>query len=155
MGEAGQHDHVQHFIDFFLDLLLGNLPFPQGKGHVFKYVQVREQGVLLEHSVDVSLMGRHVVDTVTHEDHIALIGVDKSADDPQSSCFAAAGRAKKGYKLIVMDIQTDVVQNHFSVKGLGDIFQFDYFLHVSFLLSQIQANKKRYTEFRHTTCKFL
>ena len=100
---------------------------------------MREECILLEYGIDVALVGRHVVDAVAHKDHIALIRVSKAADNPQGSGFAAAGWTKKGNKLVVVDIQTDVVQHHFAVKGLGDVFQLNNFIHFSFLLSRILA----------------
>ena len=121
VGKAGEHDHIQHFFNLFLDFLLGNLPFPQGKGNVFKYIQVGEQGVFLEHRIDIALMGRHIVDAFSHKNNVALIRVGKAADNPQRSGLSAAGGTEKGNKFVIVDIQTDIVQNAFSVKGLGDI----------------------------------
>ncbi len=43
------------------------------------------------HGIDVALVGGHIVDAVTHENHIALIRVSKAADDPQGGGFTAAG----------------------------------------------------------------
>ena len=154
VGKAGQHNHVQHFIDLLLDLLFGQLSLPQGEGDVFKHIQVREQGVFLEDRIDVALVGRDIVDAFSHENHIALIRVDKAADDSQGCSFSAAGGAQKGNKLIVMNIQTDIVQNCLSVKGFGDVFQFNNFVHLSFLLSRILSKyiKKRHAANRHTAC---
>ena len=94
-----------------------------------------KQGVFLEHGVDVPFMGGHVVDPVAHKQHIALIRVHKAADDPQGGSFSAAGGAQQRDKLVVMDVQADIVQDNLPVKGFGDILQLDDFFHVlSFFL---------------------
>ena len=103
--------------------------FPQGEGHILKDVQVGEESVALKDGVHVALVGRHVVDPIAHEDHIALIRCLKAADDAQRCGLAAAGGAEKRQKLIVVDVQIDVVQHDLAIKGLGDVFQLDNFVH--------------------------
>ena len=80
-------------------------------------------------------MGGHVVDPLAHEQHVALVRIYKAADDPQGGGFSAAGGAQQRDKLVVMDVQTDIVQDNLPVKGFGDILQLDNFFHVlSFFL---------------------
>ena len=126
-GEGNQGEHIPHLL---LDFRFGHLLLPQGEGHVLKHVQMGEQGIALEHGVHVALVGGHIVDVLPHEDNVPLIGALKPADEPQGGCLAAAGGTQQGEKLIVIDVQTDVVQHYLAVKGLGDVFQLDDFFHI-------------------------
>ena len=95
---------------------------------------MREQGVALEHGVDVALVRRHVVDPITEKHHVAGVGRLKAADDAQRRGLAAAGGAEQRQKLVVIDIQVDVVENLVPVVGLGDILELNdllVFVHVS------------------------
>ena len=97
-GQAGdgavlkplQGHQGEHLGDFGLNLLLGDLLLPQGEGHVFKDVQVGEEGVLLEHRVHVPLVGGDVVDFVAQEDNVPLVRGFEAADEAEHGGFAAA-----------------------------------------------------------------
>ena len=56
--EVAHLDHVERIADTVGDLRLGDAALPQPVGHVLGDVHVREQGVALEHGVDVALVGR-------------------------------------------------------------------------------------------------
>ena len=90
--ERHESEHLHHL---GLDLLLGDLFLPQGKGHVFKDVQVGEQGVLLKDGVHTPLIGGHVVDLLPQEEDVALVRRLKAADEAQDRRLAAAGRAEQ------------------------------------------------------------
>ena len=79
-----------------MDLVLGHLGHPQTEGDVVVNIQVREQGVTLEHGVDLSFIGGHIVDPLTVKEHIAVGGCQKTTDDAQGRGLAAAGGAQQG-----------------------------------------------------------
>ena len=55
---AGQVDDLQHLADLAGDPVSGHVPSPQPERDVLEHVHVREQGVGLEHHVDVALVRR-------------------------------------------------------------------------------------------------
>ncbi len=117
--ERYESEHLHHL---GLDLLLGDLFLPQGEGHVFKDVQVGEQGVLLKDGVHTPLVGGHVVDLLPQEEDVALVRRLKAADEPQQGRLAAAGGAEQGDKLVVVDVQVDAFQHRLTVERFGDVF---------------------------------
>ena len=54
---------------------------------------MRKQGVPLENGIDLPLVSRHIINALSVEKHLAGGGSQKTADDPQSGGFAAAGGA--------------------------------------------------------------
>ena len=143
--EGNQRQHLGHGL---LDLGLGDLLFPQGEGHVFKHVQMREQGVALEYGVDVALMGRQAVDVLPHKDNVAAVRGLKTADDAQQRRLAAARRAQQGDKLVVIDVEVDVVEHDLAVKGFCDVLDFDDLFHVP-----APNDKQKSSYAKHNCCK--
>ena len=122
VGKAREHDHVQHPVDAFLDLRLGDLALPQREGDVLKNVQMRKQSVFLEDRVDMPLMRRDIVDALAHKDDVPLVGRLEAADDAQGRRLAATGGAQQGDKFVVVNVQADAVQHWLPVEGFGDAF---------------------------------
>ena len=97
-GKAGNAALVKalqcHQIQHLADLLVNHIPlfllFTKGKGDVFINIQMGEEGVTLKHRVDVALVGRQIVDPVSHEKHITGVRGLKPADNPQRCGFAAS-----------------------------------------------------------------
>ena len=112
--ERHERQHLGHGL---LNLGLRHLLLAQGEGHVFKHVQVREEGIALEHGVDVALVGRQAVDVLAHKDHVAAVRGLKAADDAQQRRLAAARGTEQGDELIVVDVEIDVVEHHIVAKG--------------------------------------
>ena len=131
--EALEGHEREHLVHALIDLRLRDLFLAQRESHVFKHVQMREQGVALEDRVDVALVRRNASDLLAHEDDLALVGGLEAADDAQRGRLAAAGGAEQRQKLVVVDIQIDMIQHQFPVKGLGHASEFDDLLHFSAL----------------------
>ena len=101
--KALEADDLQHLHDGGADLLLaeldhplaggvrrvGDLLQPQAEGDVFKDVQVGEQGVFLEHRVDLPLMGRNVINPHTVKEDVSRRRCREAADNPQRGGLAA------------------------------------------------------------------
>ena len=68
---AAQADNFQHFIHPAVNFVLGQLGHLQSEGDVVVHIQVREQGVALEHGVDLPLVRGQVVDDLAVEGHRA------------------------------------------------------------------------------------
>ena len=99
--KALQTDGLQHLQDPLPDFLLRELRLPlgvrrvwpalhpQAERDVFKDVQVREQGVLLEHRVDLPFVGRDIIDPHTVEEDVSRQWCREAADNPQRGALAA------------------------------------------------------------------
>ena len=80
---AFQADNFQHFLNPLVDLVLGHLVDTQAEGNIIVNIQVGKQCIALEHGVDLTFIGRHIVDTLAVEGHVAGCGRKEAADDPQ------------------------------------------------------------------------
>lgn len=80
----------------------------------------------------MALVRGDVVYLVSHENNVAAVGIFKAADNTQGGGLSAARGAEQGYKFVVVDVKTYVVEDGFPVEGLGDVFKFDYFFHALF-----------------------
>ena len=87
--------------------------------------QVREQRIALEHGVDLTLVGRNIVQALAVEEYIAGIRLLKAADDAQCGRFAAAGRTEQGHELAALDGQRNAAQYGRSVKFFFQVLQID------------------------------
>ena len=75
----------------------------QAERNIFRYVQVREQRIALEHGVDLALVGRNIVQALAVKEYIAGIRLLEAADDTQRGRFAAAGRAQQRDELAALN----------------------------------------------------
>ena len=71
---------------------------------------MREQGVVLEHRVDRSLMRRQVRDLIPIKEDRPFGDVLETGDHAQQSSLATARRAQKGEEFIVLDGQRNPLQ---------------------------------------------
>ncbi len=150
--KTGERNEMQHLRDPLVDLGLGHLFLTQREGHVFKHVQVGEERVALEDGVDVALVRGHIVDTLAHEDHVALVRGLKAADDAQRRGLAAARGAEQGEKLIVIDIEIDMVEHYFAVKSLGDVLELHDLFHAAFLQQKRRMPKQHTSVLQRSEC---
>ena len=113
----------------------------QAERDIFKDVQVREEGVLLEHRVDRPLVGGHIIDFGTVKKHLSGSGFQKPADEAQGRRFAAAAGTQQCQKFFVVDVEIDVIQDDVVVKLDKAVGQTDQLLsHVSSPISvEIEA----------------
>ena len=76
-----------------------------------------EQRIFLENSIDLPLVGRHIVDPDTIEQHITACGLEKSGDDPQRGGFSAAGGTQQRQEFAVIEIEINVIQHRLAVES--------------------------------------
>ncbi len=115
--------HLQHIAYLAADGFLVQLFEPQTKGHVLEHVQVREQRIFLEHRIHRALVGRHTVMSFPFSSTLPACWLQKTCDEAQGGGFAAAGGTQQRYKLLIMDIQIQPIQNALSIKFHYDIPQ--------------------------------
>ena len=72
---------------------------------------MREQRVLLEYGVQVSLVWRHVGDVHALKEHLAFVRRLETADDSQRGGLTTAGRTQQGDELVLVDGQVEIIQN--------------------------------------------
>ena len=95
-------EDARRFANAPLDLILGRLPQPHAEGHVGEHVQVREQGVVLEHHRHVALVRQLVGHVLVVEQHLPFRGDFKPGDHPHGRRLAAAGRPDKDDEFAIL-----------------------------------------------------
>ena len=127
--KARELDERKHLVDLLLDLVARQLLLAQREGDIFKHVQVGEEGIALKDGVDVALVRRNVVDALSEEENVPLIGRFEAADHAQGRGLAAAGWAEQREEFVVVDVEVDAVENGFAVKLFGDAPELNDFFH--------------------------
>ena len=120
--QVHQGEHSRHFL---ADDVLARLFDPEAEGDIVVNVHVGEQGVALEHGVDLPPVGRHLVDALAVEDHGPFVLLQEAAEDAEQRCLSAAGGPEESDEFIFRDIQVDAFQDHLSVKAFHDVPEFD------------------------------
>ncbi|MPM45846.1 hypothetical protein SDC9_92538 [bioreactor metagenome] len=90
-----QVDELEHGLDLFFDGGFIRTVDLQTEGDVVKHIQVRKQSIFLEYGVDLSQIRRRICDI--HAVHLDTPGIrhDKSRNQAEHGCFAAAGWAEQ------------------------------------------------------------
>jgi hypothetical protein len=104
-----QLDQDQGLGDPPLGLGLAHVLEAQPEGDVVGHVQEREQGVALEHRVDLALVRRGAGHVDPVEQDAPLGGLLEPGDQPQGGRLAAARRAEQGEELAAGHVQVDAV----------------------------------------------
>ena len=123
--EPGQSHQLQSGGDPVFRLLLGRALVPQAEGDVLLHGQVGEEGVVLEHGVDVALVRwrlRHV-DAV--EQDLALGRFLEAGDHAQRRRLATARRAQQREELAWGDVQVDACDGHEVAETLHEVDELD------------------------------
>lgn len=123
LGKRLKLHHAQGVGDARFDLIRRRFLHPQAKRHVFKHGHVREQGVALKDGIDVAIFGRNLGDVLVLKMDMAVIDAFQPGDKAQYGCFAAARGAKQRQKLTVIDGQSEVGDNVFTIKTFTNSFQ--------------------------------
>ena len=102
-----------------------------------------EKGIFLEYRVDFSFIGGQLGNFLPVKQHLALICLQKAAQNTQKRCFPAAGRAEERHKFIFVNIKVNSLQNDLAVLiALDDIFELNQlFLHFISSLYSILKTK--------------
>ena len=113
----GNVQNFRRLTHLAVDLILGHLFQLQGEGHVFIHGHVGVQGVVLEHHGDITILGLHVVHQSVADPQLAGGNVLQTGDHPQGGGLAAAGGADQHDKLLVGDLQTELLDGHDALLG--------------------------------------
>ena len=132
MLKALETDGLQHLHDPLLDFSLRQLLHPQAESNIFKYIQVREQGVFLENRIDLPLIGRNVINPHAIEQDVSRCRHRETSDNTQRGGFSAPAGSEKREELLIIDVQIDVIENLLVVESHAEIPQANQlFGHVS------------------------
>lgn len=123
LGKRLKLHHAQGFGNARLDLARRGFLHPQAKRHVFKHGHVREEGIALKDGIDVAIFGRNLGNVLILKMDVAIIDAFQPGDKAQYGCFAAAGGAKQRQKLTVIDGESEVRNNVFTIKTFTNSFQ--------------------------------
>ncbi len=126
--KAGKLDHLQHFADFFVYLVLVDLSELQAESDVVIYVQMGKQRVSLENRVDLALMGGDVGNVLPVDIHFSGRRRLETGDQPQHRGFAAARGTEKRQKFAVSNIKVDAFERFLAVEVLRQINQINQML---------------------------
>ena len=85
--------HIGGSLDFARNLGRRTFAGAQSESDVVEHRHVRVERIVLKHHGDVTVLGRHVVDTLPGNRKAALIGIFESGNGSQQCAFAATGLA--------------------------------------------------------------
>ena len=92
---------------------------------VLPHAQVGEEGVVLEHGVDVPVVGRRADDVAALEQDLALGGLLEARDHPEAGRLARARGPEEREELAGTDRQIHVLDGRHGTESLRDIDQGD------------------------------
>ena len=90
--EAGQRHQPEHFGDFPFDLGIGNFLHAQGEGNVLEDIEMGEEGIALEHGVDIAFVRGKPRDVLPEEKDVALVRLLEPGNDTKGRGLAAPAR---------------------------------------------------------------
>ena len=100
-----------------VDLVLGDLLELERKCHVLVHRHIGVQSVALEHHGDVAVLGRHVVDALAVDEHVARGNVLQAGDHAHRRGLTAARRANEDDELLVVNGEVEVLYSEHTVLG--------------------------------------
>ena len=115
----------QHLLDLRLDSVFLHLFETQTKGDVLIYVQVREQRITLKNGVHAPFVGRDTIHDLIIKNDLAGVRFLETRNNAQCRRFTTARRAEDRNEFPVFDVEVEVVQDRFSVKGHANVFESD------------------------------
>ena len=125
-GELAQADHLEHVERALTGLARRHLLGPQPERHVVEHGHVGEQRVLLEHRVDVALVGRHVRHVGTLEHDLATGRLLEAGDHLQQRGLAAARWPEEREELAPRDREVGPLDRDEVPELLTDPVQHDH-----------------------------
>ena len=123
VGNAGEF--VEHLADAPIALAATHPLRSRSEADVVGDGHVREQGVLLEHRVDVASVRRHAADVGTFEQHSAGGRLLEAGDHLQRRRLAAAGRSEHGEELAAPDAEVGGVDGDERSEVLAHVIEDD------------------------------
>ena len=103
--------------NFAVDLVLGDLLELECKRHVPVHRHIGVQSIALEHHGDVAVLGRHVVDALAVDEHIARGDVLQAGDHAHRRGLTAARGANEDDELLVVNGEVEVLYSEHTVLG--------------------------------------
>ena len=100
-----------------VDLVLGDLLELERKRHVLVHRHIGVQSIALEHHGDVAVLGRHVVDALAVDEHIARGNVLQAGDHAHRRGLTAARGANEDDELLVVNGEVEVLYSEHTVLG--------------------------------------
>ena len=100
-----------------VDLVFGDLLELKRKRHVLVHRHVGVQSIALEHHGDVAVLGRHVVDALAVDEHVARGNVLQAGDHAHRRGLTAARRANEDDELLVVNGEVEVLYSEHAVLG--------------------------------------
>ena len=124
----------QHLVHALLDLCLGQAFALEAEGDVLPDVQVREQGIALEHHVHRPVVGRPGHQVLAAEQDAPGGRLLEAGQHAQQRRLAAARTAQQRKNLALADGQRDLVNRHSIVEALDQFFRHQ----IAVLLSHVR-----------------
>ena len=95
---------LQGVVDLAVDIALALFLDLEAEGYVLRHGHMGEEGVLLEHGVELPLVGGQAGDVLSREVYVARIRLLEAADDTQRCGFAATAGTQEGNELVLFDV---------------------------------------------------
>ncbi|MNB95412.1 hypothetical protein D3C75_425850 [compost metagenome] len=108
-ADAGQAHQLQHLLHLAVALRLGHTPDHQAVADVVPHIHVGEEGVVLEHGVEVAIIGWHPGAGLAKQPDLPLARVLEARDHPQAGGLAGTARPQQGEEFSGRDLEGDVV----------------------------------------------
>ena len=86
---------------------------------------MRKERISLEDRVDLPVVRRNIIDTLSIKGHRAGCRREETADDPQSGGLAAAGGSQQRHEVAVLDGQVHIPEDVVLSVKLIDVAQLD------------------------------
>jgi hypothetical protein len=106
---AAELDHGERGLGFRLALFLGNALDHEAVGDVLADRHMREEGVVLEHRVDVALVGRNAFRGLAENLDVTFVGLLETGNETQARRLARARRSEHGEELAFSDVEGDAI----------------------------------------------
>ena len=144
---VGHAHHAERLFHLLFDGGGGELLQFEAEGNVVEYVEVREQGILLEHCVHRTAVGRGLRDVFPCNGNHSFRGGLETCNQTQQRRLSATGRSQYRYKLALTDRQIHIIQYGFISKEFRYVLYTDdaigllhkRFLSLSKLIKQIST----------------
>src|SRR6185295_10679483 len=92
---------------------------------VLDHVEMREEGVVLEHGVHRPQVRRQALDRAPFDEELAAGGGLEAADEVEGGGLPAAARAEQREELALLDAERHVVERHGRAEALAHGAQLD------------------------------